>query len=151
MLGFLKTRLHEITKPGQPFPTPIPAPPSFSTIPQPSPNSPPNETMFEVGKEVMIRDPKTGEHIYRMAMSPENRKKIFDVIQKNAGVGQRLINLSINLASILRQLDIEDKGRIESEKTIEVVMNQIRDDMKVPKMWGLNMQLGVLERREPPE
>lgn len=121
--------------------------PSLASIPPPSPQ----QTTFEVGKEVMIRDPKTGEHIYRMAMSPENKKKIFDVITNNAGVGQQLINLSVNLAGILRQLDITDKGRIESEKAIEAVMNQVRDDMKVPKMWGLNMQLGLLERREPPD
>ena len=115
------------------------------------PNPPTNDTTFEVGKEVQIRDPKTGEYIYRMAMSPENRKIIFDVIQKNSGVGQRLINLAVNIAGILRQLEIEDKGRIQSEQLIETTITKVRDDMKVDKRWGLNMQLGVLERREPPE
>ena len=86
-----------------------------------------------------------------MAMSPENRKAIFDVIQKNSGVGQRLINLAVNIAGILRQLEIEDKGRIQSEQLIETTITKVRDDMKVDKRWGLNMQLGVLERREPPE
>src|SRR3990167_10113632 len=119
--------------------------------PSPNPALPPTDTTFEVGKEVQIRDPKTGEYIYRMAMSPENRKMIFDVIQKNSGVGQRLINLAINIAGILRQLEIEDKGRIASEQLIETTITKVRDDMKLDRRWGLNMQLGVLERREPPE
>ena len=146
MLDGLKSKIHNLTKPNNPTP-PVGLQPAGVALP----NLPQEQTTFEVGKEVMIRDPKTGEHIYRMAMSPENKKKVFDVITKNAGVGQRLINLSVNLAGILRQLDIEDKGRIQSEKDIEAVMNQVRDDMKVPKMWGLNMQLGLLERREPPD
>ena len=125
--------------------------PKPATIPPPNPALPPTDTTFEVGKEVQIRDPKTGEYIYRMAMSPENRKMIFDVIQKNSGVGQRLINLAINIAGILRQLEIEDKGRITSEQLIEATITKIRDDMKLDRRWGLNMQLGVLERREPPE
>src|SRR3990167_2912897 len=111
----------------------------------------PNDTTFQVGKEVQIRDPKTGEYVYRMAMSPENRKMIFDVIHKNSGVGQRLINLAVNIAGIFRQLEIEDKGRIASEQLIETTITKIRDDMKLDRRWGLNMQLGVLERREPPE
>ena len=119
--------------------------------PSPNPALPPTDTTFEVGKEVQIRDPKTGEYIYRMAMSPENRKMIFDVIQKNSGCGQRLINLAVNIAGIFRQLEIEDKGRIASEQLIETTITKVRDDMKVDKRWGLNMQLGVLERREPPE
>ena len=125
--------------------------PKPATTPTPSPTLPPIDTTFQVGKEVQIRDPKTGEYIYRMAMSPENRKIIFDVIQKNSGVGQRLINLAINIAGILRQLEIEDKGRITSEQLIEATITKIRDDMKLDRRWGLNMQLGVLERREPPE
>ena len=146
MLEFLKSKIHNLTKPNLPT-----TPPPGLTPPPPSFSLPPNETVFPVGKEVYHRDPKTGEHIYRMAMSPENKKKIFDVIQKNAGAGQQLINLAVNIAGILRTLDTVDKGRIESEKAIEAVMNQVRDDMKVPKMWGLNMQMGLLERREPPE
>ena len=127
-------------------------PSSNPVIPNPqSPIPPPEPTNFEVGKEIQSRDPKSGEFIYRIAMSPENRKMIFDTIQKNAGVGQRLLNISINLAAILRQLDVEDKLRIESEKTIEGAVNKVRDEMKLGKMWGLNMGLGVLERREPPE
>ena len=125
--------------------------PKPATTPTPSPTLPPIDTTFQVGKEVQIRDPKTGEFVYRMAMSPENRKIIFDVIQKNSGVGQRLINLAINIAGILRQLEIEDKGRITSEQLIEATITKIRDDMKLDRRWGLNMQLGVLERREPPE
>lgn len=134
MLGLLKQKLHEATKP-----------------PESAKSTPPEPSAFEVGKEVMIRDPFSGEFVYRMAMTPENRKKIFDIIGRNAGVGQRLINLSVNLAAILRQLDLEDKSRIESEKAIETVVNEIRDEMKIPKVWGLNMALGVFERREPPE
>ena len=125
--------------------------PKPATTPTSSPTLPPTDTTFQVGKEVQIRDPKTGEYIYRMAMSPENRKMIFDVIQKNSGVGQRLINLAINIAGIFRQLEIEDKGRIASEQLIEATITKIRDDMKLDRRWGLNMQLGVLERREPPE
>ena len=131
---------------------PTPTPLSQGTPPTQQGLQPiPNETTFEVGKEVQIRDPKTGEFVYRMAMSPENRKAIFDVIQKNSGVGQRLINLAVNIAGILRQLEIEDKGRIQSEQLIETTITKVRDDMKVDKRWGLNMQLGVLERRDPPE
>src|SRR3990167_2921624 len=125
--------------------------PKPATTPTPRPTLPPIDTTFQVGKEVQIRDPKTGEFVYRMAMSPENRKIIFDVIQKNSGVGQRLINLAINIAGILRQLEIEDKGRIASEQLIETTITKVRDDMKLDRRWGLNMQLGVLERREPPE
>ena len=109
------------------------------------------QEIMEVGKEVQIRDPKSGEFIYRMAMSAENRKFIFDTIQKNAGVGQRIMTLAINLTAILRQMDAEDKVRIDSEKAIELAVTKVRDDMKIDKRWGLNMALGVLERREPPD
>ena len=111
----------------------------------------PNETVFEVGKEVMVRDPKTGESIYRMAMSPQHKQLILTTIQKNSGVGQGLINLAVNLANILRQLDLTDKTRITSEKEIEDTISKVRDDMKIDKRWGLNMQLGIFERRDPPE
>lgn len=111
----------------------------------------PNQTVFEVGKEVMIRDEKSGESIYRMAMSPQHKQLILSTIQKNAGVGQGLLNLAVNLANILRQLEATDKVRMTSEKEIEDTITKVRDEMKIDKRWGLNMQLGVLERREPPE
>ena len=139
MFDFLNKKLNLPKKPSVQASAP---PPAINQL---------GETIFEVGKEMMTRDPKTGEYIYRIALSPENRKKSFDVIQKNGGIGQGLINLAINLVNILRQLDSVEKTWVTNQKEIDNVVTEIRDAMKIDKRYLLNPGLGVLERREPPE
>ena len=105
---------------------------------------------FQVGKQVTFKDPKTGEHVYQIAMTAENRSAIMQAMQKNANIAQRFLQTSRQALIFQDQSAQANKEITESEKEINTTLDKIRDELKLDKRWGLNMQLGLLERRDPP-
>ena len=114
------------------------------------PVNPVEPSVLEVGKTITFKDPKTGETIYQIALSPENRKLVMDAMQENGVLGQRFMQASRNRILIEQQvLTIHNEIAI-SEKKINDTITKVRDEMKLDKRWGFNLQLGILERRDPP-
>ena len=108
-------------------------------------------TVFEDGKEVQFKDPKTGEFVFQRPVSPELRAKMFQSMNGNAGLAQQFINTTRQTVEFLiAVMDINTKIK-SSEKDINDKIKEIRDDMKLDGRWTFNMQLGCMERREPPE
>ena len=105
---------------------------------------------IEVGKEVYSKDPKTGQAVYHRAMSAENQQVYMNVIQKNINLAQQFLVASRNFSNYLEQVMVINKGINESEKEIGVTKIKIRDEMKIDNRWDVNMNLGVWERRDPP-
>lgn len=106
--------------------------------------------VFETGKQVTFQDPKTGEFVYQMALTPEQRKSVMDTMTKNANLANKFIQASRQRIAIEEQVSQVHKEIIASEKEIQDAITKVRDEHKLDKRWGLNMQLGLLERREPP-
>jgi hypothetical protein len=105
---------------------------------------------FETGKEVQFKDPKSGEFVYQRAISPEHRKLLMDAMQKNAQCANRFMQVCRQELMFSEQKSAINKEIIASEKEINDHINVVRDDLKLDRRWGLNLQLGVLERRDPP-
>ena len=105
---------------------------------------------FQVGKQVTFKDPKSGEHVYQIAMTAENRAAVMQTMQKNANIAQRFLQTSRQALIFQEQSAQANREITESEKEINTTLDKIRDEMKLDKRWGLNMQLGLLERRDPP-
>lgn len=115
-----------------------------------TPTQTPVGAVLETGKEIQFKDPKTGEYVYQLAMSAENRKKIMDAMQKNAGLANQFMMICRQEIGVQEQKAGVLKAIIESEKEINDKITAVRDEHKLDKRWGLNMGLGVMERREPP-
>lgn len=130
-------------------PTPAATPPTPPTeVPAPTGQK---EIPYDTEKEIQLRDAKTGEFIYRRLLSKEHLKMINDVFMKNAQLGQQFLNISRqDVAVVKKKLEISDLID-KSEKEVNDVINKIRDDKKLDKRWGWNMQLQCLERRDPPD
>ena len=111
----------------------------------------PTITPLEVGKEVTFKDPKTGEFIYQRALSADQRKSIMTIMQKNGQLANQFIGVCRQEIAIGEQKLAVVKAIADSEKEINDIVNKVRDDLKLDKRWGLNMQLGCLERRDPPD
>ena len=112
--------------------------------------NPVEPTVLEVGKTITFKDPKTGEAIYQIALSPENRKLVMDAMQENGVLGQRFMQASRNRLLTEQQVISVHNEIAASEKKINDTITKVRDEMKLDKRWGFNLQLGILERRDPP-
>jgi len=106
--------------------------------------------VFKTGEQTQFRDPKTGEFVYQYPISMEHRKTLMESIQKNAQCANQFIALNRQRMNIDGQVAAVNAQINASEKEINDVITKVRDDLKLDKRWGLNMQLGVLERRDPP-
>lgn len=106
--------------------------------------------VFETGKEIQFKDPKTGEFIYQRALSAEHRKILMDAMGKNAGLANRFMQAARQKLLIDEQVVNLNKEIVVSEKEINDEITKVRDELKLDRRWGLNLQLGVLERRDPP-
>lgn len=105
---------------------------------------------FETGKEVQFKDPKTGEFVYQRALTAEQRKSLMDAMQENAACANKFMMACRQRVAIEEQIASINKEITASEKRINDSITKVRDDLKLDRRWGLNMQLGVLERRDPP-
>lgn len=110
----------------------------------------PTPEVFNANEEKQFKDPRTGEVVFQRSMTAEQRTQIFTAMKKNADAAQKLIGMSRQRLNIEKQLiKIEDEI-VATEKEVNDIITKIRDDLKLSRQWGLNMQLGVLERRDPP-
>lgn len=106
--------------------------------------------VFETGKEIQFTEPLTGMHIYQRALSDEHRKLIMVEIQKQQITVSEFINISRQYLAWQERMILAEKNIRENEQKINIVKDKIRDDLKLPKIWDINPQLIVLEKREPP-
>jgi len=107
--------------------------------------------VLQSGKEVQFKDEKTGEFVYQYPLSADQRKSIMETMRKNGQIANNFIAICRQEFTIKDQKEATYKAIIESEKEINEKVSEIRDELKLDRRWGLNMQLGVLERRDPPE
>jgi len=112
--------------------------------------TPTEPVLFEGEKERSFRDPKTGEFIYQRAITPEQRKSVFTAFQENASLANQLIGLCRQSLSLEEQTRGCNKQITDSEKKINDHIIKIRDELKLDPRWSFNMQLGCMERRDPP-
>lgn len=105
---------------------------------------------MKTGEEVQFKDPKTGEFVYQRAISAEQRKNVMMSMQKNAQLANQYISTSRQALQIEDQIRAINKAITDSEKEINDTITAVRDELKLDRRWGLNMQLGVLERRDAP-
>ena len=112
--------------------------------------TPAQPTTFEVGKQISFKDNKTGEMVFQIAMNPDQRKALMGSMVKNSGVANRFMVTSRQKLQLEEQLTALNKEITDSEKEINEIINKVRDELNLDKRWGLNIQLGVLERRDPP-
>ena len=113
----------------------------------------PTETppqIFETGKEMQFKDPKTGEFVYQRAITAENKKILMDAMNKNGGLANQFMQVCRQQIAVAEQIDVVNKAIKESEKEINDTITKIREELKLDRRWGLNMALGVLERRDAP-
>lgn len=108
------------------------------------------EPKVEAGKEIQFKDPKTGELVWQRPLNNDQKKMIMDAMQKNAICAQVFMQLSRSLITAQERLIVENKNILASEKEIGDIVTKFRDEYKLDRRWGLNMNLGVLERRDPP-
>ena len=106
--------------------------------------------IFESDKEVQFKDPKTGEYIYQRPLTADQRRDIMAAMQRNAQAAQAFLQASRQVLMLEEKQIAESKAIVASEKEINDIINRIRDDLKLDRRWGFNMQLQVLERRDPP-
>lgn len=130
MLNFLKKRETATTTAINPAPS----------TPQP----------IETGKETFTRDPKTGEAIYQRAMSPEHLAKVMGAMNQNIKAAQNFVMVGRQKMAMDAQLIAAEKQIVETEKQINEIVSKVRDELSLDRRWGVNLQLGVLERRDPP-
>ena len=73
-----------------------------------------------------------------------------EVMQKNGGLANQFMQACRQEIMVDEQVKNIHKLIIESEKEINERITKIRDEFKLDRRWGLNMALGVLERRDAP-
>lgn len=105
---------------------------------------------FEAGKEVTFRDEKTGEFVYQRSITADQRQECFQNMQENGMLANQFIAMNRQRMAMEIQIDNVNNQINASEKKINEAIEKIRDDMKLDRRWNLNMNLGVLERRDPP-
>ena|SRR3990167_4329098 len=110
----------------------------------------PQPKVFEANKEITFRDEKTGEFIYQRPLTPEHRQAIMRIMGQNSQLANQFIQLNRNRLSLDSQINNISKAIIDSEKEIGDIVNKVRDELKLDRRWGLNPNLGVLERKDPP-
>ena len=110
----------------------------------------PQPEVLEVGKQITFKDPKTSEHVYQIALSPAQRQEMMVAMQKNGQLAQQFLSASRNFLIFIEQAMIANKNISESEKEINTIKTKFRDDLKLDPRWDFNFNLGVMERREPP-
>lgn len=113
--------------------------------------SPEAPKVLETGKEVTFRDPKTGEYVYQRTISPEQRKIISQAFQKNSQMATQSIQLSRQRVAVEKAIIENDNKITETEKEINETVQKVREELKIDGRWGLNPNLMILERRDPPE
>ena len=107
--------------------------------------------VFEEGRERTFKDPKTGEFVSQRMLSSDHRKLLMDKLQKNGGQATQAIQMFRQLVGLLRACLKVDDEIVATEKEINDAMNKVRDDLKLDRRWGLNPNLMILEKREPPD
>lgn len=101
-------------------------------------------------QENFARDPKTGESIYQRVLTPEQRVKVTGALNANIQASQQFLQTARQIRQMEKMSHEADMNLIASEKQIGDVVTKIRDEMKLDRRWGLNPQLMVMERRDPP-
>ena len=115
----------------------------------PIPTSPP--PALEIGKEVTFKDLKTNEWVYQRALTSEQKKSIIISMQKNSQCANTSIQLSRQRLAVEKAIIENDNQITITEKEINDSLQKVRDELKIDKRWGLNPNLMILERRDPPE
>lgn len=110
----------------------------------------PANSVSEPGKEVQFKDNNTGEYIYQRALSLDQRRFCAQVMQENGQLANKFIILNRQRIDLEKGIVECMTAIVESEKRINDTVEKIRDEQKLDRRWGLNMGLGVLERRDPP-
>lgn len=111
----------------------------------------PQPQAFETGKEIQFKDQKSGETIYQRALSADHRKEVMDAMQRNASCANQFMNVSRQRIVVEEAIAKANKAIADSEKEINDIITKVRDELKLDRRWGLNIQLGILERRDPPQ
>lgn len=107
-------------------------------------------TPVEIGKTVQFQDPKTGQIVYQQALSLEHRKILMGAMQRNGETIQVFIQDSLAYFNALDKC-METRKAIQARGAeVDAKFNEIREELKLPKDWGFNTQLGLLERRVSP-
>lgn len=119
-------------------------------VPLAQPASVVTQPVLETGKEIQFKDPKSGEMIYQRALSPEHRKSVMEAMQRNASAANQFMGACRQRLAVEDQVGKANKAITDSEKEINDIITGVRDELKLDRRWGLNIQLGVLERRDPP-
>lgn len=125
--------------------TPAVSSATAATQPVPIPPAP-----LETGKETFTRDPKTGMGIYHRPLTPEQFSTTMAAVKINMDAGQNFFHLTRQARHAARMADESEKQMVETEKKLGQIVDKIRDEQKLGRMWGLNPHLMVMERQDPP-
>ena len=106
--------------------------------------------IMEKGKEVQFKDPKTGQQVYHRSLSSEHRKLLGDAFTNQALIINEYLQTSRQFLAWQQKFLMGEKAIQDNEKILNTTMDEIRNELKLDKRWGINPQLMVLEKRESP-
>lgn len=106
--------------------------------------------MSEFKLEEHFQDPRTGETVTYIHIPKELLVTIEKYITENTGYAQNFMFLSRQLLMTFRQWNtvFDAASKVDEKMGKEVVY--IREKMLLDSSWRFNIELKVMEKREPP-
>ncbi|MCR4337980.1 MAG: hypothetical protein NUV91_09280 [Candidatus Omnitrophica bacterium] len=96
------------------------------------------------------QDPRTGEIVTRIKVPEELKKRLLDNIQKNAEHANAFMQISRQLVQLQKKQHEEFEKACAAEMDIGKEVVAVREKMGLDSAWIYNLQLCMMERREPP-
>lgn len=96
-------------------------------------------------------DPKTGETVIRLNVDPKLLAEIDIHINSDAKHKMDFVNISGNIVLLESQQKNLFDAINKLQESIGKEVIRIREKMKLDSSWIYNIQLKMMEKREPPE
>lgn len=95
-------------------------------------------------------DPNTGETVTRVKVKLELLAELDKQVNINGQSANNFLQIARNLWQMWKKLDEEGNKASQAEQAIGKEVVKLRDKMGLDSSWIYNIQLKMMEKREPP-